>query len=77
MKSRINLRDLALEARQCGLQIQHECAGYRLVRQYMTSGRSDVYPDGGVCRVAPARELSIFLAGVLWADKQHRGKLEN
>ena len=70
MKSRINLEDLRIRAANAGLQVQHECGGFRLVNA-ADGGRADVFPDGGVCAVTTARALSIFLDG-MWYERIRR-----
>ena len=48
--------DLAFRA---GLEVQHDCGGYRLVN----ADRSYVFPTPGVCPTATARECVTFLMG--------------
>lgn len=59
MKSRIKRSELDDLAAQLDCTIQHDCGGYRIAQ----AGRY-LYPDGGICPTAPARECWIFLKGM-------------
>jgi hypothetical protein len=65
MKRRISINDLRRKAHIYGLSIQHECGGFRLIKDH-----ADVYPDSGICRVVPLRELAIFIDGIHWYKKK-------
>ena len=61
MKQRIKRAELEELAVKAGLTVQHDCGGFRLVRD-----ASMIFPNTGVCPTATARECAIFLNGVLW-----------
>lgn len=56
---RIKQSDLRTLAERCGLTIQGECGGFRVV----TPERADVFPNGGVCPTATKRACWTFLSG--------------
>lgn len=63
MKKRITEHDLREAAHCAGLDIQHDCGGYRLVKDIKGGGCRYVYPSGGICPTRPKRELMIFIEG--------------
>ena len=65
MKQRIRRAELDEKALKAGLTVQHDCGGYRLVRDDRM-----IFPDTGICSTATARECIIFLLGVLWKSGQ-------
>lgn len=69
MKGRIRESDLYNLAMKCGLIIQHDCGGFRVV----ATDNSHVYPNGGVCPTATKRECWTFLSGYILGKKNHHG----
>lgn len=63
MKRRITLVEFERAARAAGMGIQHDCAGFRLVRSSPGGGWEYVYPNGGICPTATKRECMVFLEG--------------
>jgi hypothetical protein len=45
-----------------GLEIQHECGGYRVVKR-SGDGREDVFPNSGICPTVARLACYIFLLG--------------
>lgn len=64
---RIRGEDLTAEARSLGMEVQHDCGGFRLT---VTSGAGwrYVFPDGGICPTATKRECMTFLKGVKYGQ---------
>ena len=60
--------DEAAEA--VGMWIQHDCGGFRVVKDNRDGGHSYIFPNGGVCPTATKKECLIFLKGVAtgWND---------
>jgi hypothetical protein len=58
VKTRIKRNELDYAAMKAGLTIQHDCGGFRVVRD-----ATYLFPDGGVCPTATARECMIFIKG--------------
>ena len=54
--------ELRSKAHVLGLEIQHDCGGYRVVSD--GNGRN-IFPDGGICPTATKKECSIFLLGYI------------
>lgn len=59
--ARVSEFDINNLASKLGLSIQHDCGGYRVVRD-----TSYVFPDYGICPTATRRECYIFLKGMLY-----------
>jgi hypothetical protein len=59
MKQRIKRSELDDLAARLGVTIQHDCGGFRVAN----AGRY-LFPDGGVCPTASARECLIFMKGM-------------
>lgn len=55
----IKRKELDELAQAAGLEIHHECGGFRI-----QAGGRNVFPDGLVCPVTTKRECWIFLMGV-------------
>ena len=54
----IKTKELYDKARSLDLEIQHDCGGYRIVKD----GRS-LFPEGGICPTATRRGCMIWLVG--------------
>jgi hypothetical protein len=68
MLTRIKDSELKALAIQCGLAIQHECGGFRVI----TLEHADFYPNGGVCQTVTKRVCWIFLTGYLASKTNKR-----
>lgn len=66
-KRRISASEIEDLARQSNVTIQHDCGGYRVVKD----GRT-LFPDGMVCPTAPKREIRAFLKGFMFQQKDLR-----
>jgi len=62
MSTRVRTSELCDLANSLGMGIQHDCGGYRVVRQEGL-GYQYVYPDGGICPTATKRQCLAFLMG--------------
>jgi hypothetical protein len=72
MKARITREELDTLARFCGLAVQHDCGGFRLIRENR-GGNAYVFPASGICPTATKRECWHFLKG--FKAGWHRGRL--
>jgi len=63
MNPHISTDELNALAAKHGLSIQHECGGYRVVKQDGGS-RRDVFPNNGICPTVARLACYIFLLGV-------------
>lgn len=59
MRTRIKRAELDALAAQLGYTVQHDCGGFRIV-----DGGRYLFPDGGICPTAPARDCMIYLSGI-------------
>lgn len=69
MKARITDKELHDKAMSAGLKVEHDCGGYRLVKDH-----SYVFPNSGVCPTTTKRECMTFLQGRASApntDREH------
>lgn len=67
MLSRISPIELNDLARKCGLAIQHDCGGYRVV----TLDNSYVFPNSGICPTVTKRDCWHFLLGYATGRKSN------
>jgi len=67
MNPRISTRELNALAAEHGLIIQHECSGYRVVKD--GDGRRDVFPNSGICPTVARLACYIFLLGVSYGKR--------
>ena len=62
------MRRLAEEA---GCAIQHDCGGYRVVRE-IEGGWRYLYPNSGICPTQPRKACEAFLLGMLCERRERK-----
>lgn len=72
MNPHISTVELDALAAEHGLMIQHECGGYRVVRERGDGGRRDVFPNSGVCPTVARLACYIFLLGVTFGKTTNK-----
>jgi hypothetical protein len=70
MRKDLSVEHLRNAAQKVGLDIQHDCGGYRVVKDTGDGGWSNIFPEGGTCPTESKKACAGFLLGVLWEQLQ-------
>lgn len=66
--TKITQSELIQAAQRVGLAIQHDCGGYRIVKETDSGGQRYVFPDSGVCPTESKRACLAYLKGVAYGE---------
>jgi hypothetical protein len=76
MRKELTIDHLRNAAAKVGLEIQHDCSGYRVVQDTGDGGWRNIFPEGGICPTESKKACAGFLLGVLWQQLQLQTKKE-